>query len=167
MANYTKRTLELENLHGVYDFGGLGGGAGSPRQNTRVFVLDFPEINAGRIQAGSPALALNDTIELCDLDKSTLVTSVVARLETAEGAAATVDIGDENDPDRFLDGLNINGAVNSYNGPVSANVPLVYNADSHLRVQLKTGRAPTTAVLLVAVFSVDMALHAPTDTAVV
>ena len=79
-----------------------------PCQSDRGFVLtktlDTAEYNLG---AGESADILVTPQEL------SLVTRVTAILLTAEGGAATADIGDETDPDGWLDGGDVNGTPNA------------------------------------------------------
>ena len=55
-------------------------------------------------------LTAAEVIEVFDIPKDTFVLAVGVRCETAEGATATIDIGDETNADGFIDGADMNSA---------------------------------------------------------
>lgn len=85
-------------------------------------VLDFAKIAAARAAAGVAALAATDTLEIMPLPPHTFVLGVSATVETVEGAAATIDIGDAGSATRFLSNVDLNAATDV------ASVTTYYNA---------------------------------------
>lgn len=73
-------------------------GAMTPRVFTITKIVDAAENNIG---AGESA-------DFCNTPAKCVVTRVTAVELTAEGGTLTVDIGDEADPDGYLDGGNAN-----------------------------------------------------------
>jgi hypothetical protein len=73
-------------------------GAQTPRHFTITKIVDTADSNIG---AGESA-------DFCNTPATAVVTSVTAVELTAEGGTLTVDIGDEADPDGYLDGGNAN-----------------------------------------------------------
>lgn len=69
---------------------------------SKLFVVE------GECDTSSQNLASGDTAKVLSIPADTFVWRVLAEVETAEGGAATVDIGDGDDPDGFHDGLNVN-----------------------------------------------------------
>ncbi len=76
-------------------------------------VLDFAKIAAARLAADATALTSNDVIEAIPLPAKSLVMAVGLDVTTAEGGTLTIDVGDGDDVDGFLDGVNAN-TVASY-----------------------------------------------------
>jgi hypothetical protein len=70
--------------------------------------LDFAAIAAARLAAGATALAATDVLEVIPIPAKTHVLKVGADVITAEGATLTLDVGDGDDPDGWLDGINAN-----------------------------------------------------------
>ena len=75
--------------------------------------LDFAKIAAARAAAGAAALAATDTLEVLPLPAGTLVLAVGGDVTTAEGATATIDVGDAGSATRFLSNLNLNAVANT------------------------------------------------------
>jgi len=63
--------------------------------------LDFSEV---------PASA-NDVIQAINIPADTLVTEIIVHQETAEGGTATIDVGDGDNADGWLDGADINSST--------------------------------------------------------
>lgn len=84
---------------------------------TRVEVtLDFAKIAAARSAASAAALASADVLEIIPLPAKSLVLRVGADVTTAEGATATMHIGDGADADGFMASVNLNSAASSAMG---------------------------------------------------
>lgn len=63
------------------------------RYTVMEYTIDFAKIAAARTAAGATALAATDTLVLATLPKGALILGGMVKLLTAEGAAATIDIG--------------------------------------------------------------------------
>ena len=50
-------------------------------------------------------------MEVIKVPANTLVTNVALNVTTAEGGTLTIDVGDGDDPDGFLDGVNANATA--------------------------------------------------------
>jgi len=72
--------------------------------------LDFAAIAAARVAASATALAATDVLEVLPVPAGTHVLSVGYEVTTAEGAVATMDVGDGADPNGYLDAVNLNSA---------------------------------------------------------
>jgi hypothetical protein len=81
-------------------------------------VLDFADIALARTAAAATALAANDILEIIPLPAKSLVLSVGMDVTTAEGATATLAIGDGSDDDGFLAATSINSVSSVVNVPV-------------------------------------------------
>lgn len=75
--------------------------------------LDMAAITAARAAAGATALADNDILEVIRVPAKTLVLAAGLDVTTAEGGTCTIDVGDGDTVDGFLDGVNAN-TVASY-----------------------------------------------------
>jgi len=75
-----------------------------------TYFLDFTA--AGKLGDGT-GLAATEDMEIGDLPAGYVHERLDAVLRTAEGEAATLDVGTEADPDGFGDGLNVNGTPNA------------------------------------------------------
>jgi hypothetical protein len=71
-------------------------------------TLDFAEIASYRASAGLTALASSDVYQIFDIAAKTHVLMVGYDVTTAEGATATMHIGDGSDADGFLAAVNLN-----------------------------------------------------------
>ena len=73
--------------------------------------LNFATITTERAAAGLTALTSADVLEVIRVPANTLVTNVALNVTTAEGGTLTIDVGDGDDPDGYLDGVNANAAA--------------------------------------------------------
>ena len=73
--------------------------------------LDFAAITTARAAAGLTALAATDVLEVIRVPANTYVTNVALNVTTAEGGTLTVDVGDGDNPDGYLDGVNANATA--------------------------------------------------------
>jgi hypothetical protein len=106
MARYTD-SLGFNKGTAAYDANGVG-------SVTKLqVVLDFAKITAARSAAGATALTGGDIIEAIPIPAKTSVLAVGLDVTTAEGGTLTVDVGDEDNADGYLDGVNAN-TVASY-----------------------------------------------------
>lgn len=85
--------------------------AGINRVSSITVDLDFAAITTARAAAGLTALAATDVLEVIKVPAQTLVTNVVLEVTTAEGGTLTIDVGDGDDPDGYLDGVNGNATA--------------------------------------------------------
>ena len=85
--------------------------AGINRVSSVTVDLDFAAITTARAAAGLTALTATDVLEVIKVPAKTLVTNVVLEVTTAEGGTLTIDVGDGDDPDGYLDGVNGNAAA--------------------------------------------------------
>tara|TARA_B100001939_G_C16895897_1_gene597573 strand:- start:888 stop:1346 length:459 start_codon:yes stop_codon:yes gene_type:complete len=94
----------------------LGTGAahvakGINKVSTISVKLDFAAITTARAAAGLTALAATDVLEVIRVPANTYVTNVALNVTTAEGGTLTVDVGDGDNPDGYLDGVNANATA--------------------------------------------------------
>lgn len=82
---------------------GLGG-----KMNLIERTIDFKQVADYRASAGLAALGSADVYEILELPAKTLVLRVGYDVTVAEGATATVHIGDGADADGFVVGANLN-----------------------------------------------------------
>jgi urease accessory protein UreE len=75
--------------------------------------LDFAEIAAARAAASAVALANGDTLEVLPLPAGTLVLAAGGDVSKAEGATATIDLGDSGSATRFLSNLDLNAVADT------------------------------------------------------
>lgn len=94
-------------------------------------VLDFKAIAAARLAAGATALAATDTLEVLQLPAGTLVLAAGAQTLTAEGATATMDLGDSGSATRYLSNHDLNSA-SAYNASALAEPRFLASASSVL-----------------------------------
>lgn len=85
--------------------------AGINRVSSVTVDLDFAAITTARAAAGLTALGAADILEVIKVPAQTLVTNVVLEVTTAEGGTLTIDVGDGDDPDGYLDGVNGNATA--------------------------------------------------------
>lgn len=78
--------------------------------NVSSIKLDFAAIAAARSAAGQAAIGAADVLELFTAKAGTWVVAAFVEVVTAEGAAATGQLGDGTDPNGFIEtaGLNLN-----------------------------------------------------------
>jgi len=94
----------------------LGTGAahvakGINKVSTISVDLNFATITTERAAAGLTALAAGDVLEVIRVPANTLVTNVALNVTTAEGGTLTIDVGDGDNPDGYLDGVNANATA--------------------------------------------------------
>jgi hypothetical protein len=108
------------------------------KHNTAVSVisvdLDFAAIKAARTDAGSPALASTDTLQVLPIPAGALVLAVGIDVTKAEGATATVGIGDAGSATRYVTGGNLNSVANTasalsapFLSAAASNITLTFN----------------------------------------
>ena len=138
-----------------------GTAAAYPDNGTRAVVklaveLDFAAITAARTAAGATALAGGDVLEVLRLPAKTQVLAVGLDVTTAEGGTLTIDVGDGDDPDGYLDGVN----ANTIAGYSSSQVTLVEGAPNTLSPALPWGKYYASAD------TIDVKIVNAADTAV-
>jgi hypothetical protein len=120
--------------------------------------LDFAAITTARAAAGLTALAATDVLEVVKIPANTLVLGVALNVTTAEGGTLTIDVGDGDDPDGYLDGVNANTTA-AYITTPSAGTPTglasgkYYTAED--TIDVTTVNAADTAVMSLTVVMVD------------
>ena len=103
------------DTHG-YDKGSAAPSAkGQDLIRVEKVTMNFATITTARLAAGATALGAGDILEAIQIPAKTFVISAGITVTTAEGATQTFDLGDGDDPDGYLDGVNGN-AVAGY-GP--------------------------------------------------
>lgn len=111
---------------------------GDRRSQTNVMFTDRYRVKAADIADGV-GVGAGESVEFCTIKGGSLVFAVRALLRTAEGGTLTIDIGDETDPDGWLDGGNANGTADALialagtEAYVSA-APKFYGSDTGLRM---------------------------------
>jgi hypothetical protein len=85
--------------------------AGINRVSAVSVTLDFAAITTARAAAGLTALTATDVLEVIKVPAKTLVTHVALEVTTAEGGTLTLDVGDGDNPDGYLDGVNGNATA--------------------------------------------------------
>jgi len=85
--------------------------AGINKVSSVTVELNFATITTARSDAGLTALAAADILEVIKVPAQTLVTHVALEVTTAEGGTLTVDVGDGDNPDGYLDGVNANATA--------------------------------------------------------
>ena len=85
--------------------------AGINKVSSVTVDLNFATITSERAAAGLTALAAGDVLEVIKVPANTLVTHVALNVTTAEGGTLTVDVGDGDNPDGYLDGVNANATA--------------------------------------------------------
>jgi hypothetical protein len=106
MATYT-------DTHG-YDKGSAASSAkGLNLIRVEKVTMNFATITTDRVTAGATALGAGDILQALHVPANTFVISAGINVTTVEGATQTFDLGDGDDPDGYLDGVNGN-AVASY-----------------------------------------------------
>lgn len=110
-------------------------------------TLDFAKIAAARLAAGATALAASDVLEVIPLPAKSLVLRVGMDVTTAEGATATLAIGDGDDDNGYLAATSINSVAST-----SAAVALTEGTPNTFTTPLQVGKyygsADTIDVLL-------------------
>ena len=85
--------------------------AGINKVSSVSVELNFATITTERAAAGLTALTSADVLEVIRVPANTLVTNVALNVTTAEGGTLTVDVGDGDNPDGYLDGVNANATA--------------------------------------------------------
>ena len=85
--------------------------AGINKVSSISVELNFATITTERAAAGLTALTSADVLEVIRVPANTYVTSVALNVTTAEGGTLTVDVGDGDNPDGYLDGVNANATA--------------------------------------------------------
>ena len=85
--------------------------AGINKVSSVTVDLNFATITTERAAAGLTALTSADILEVIKVPAQTLVTHVALEVTTAEGGTLTVDVGDGDNPDGYIDGVNANAAA--------------------------------------------------------
>lgn len=111
-------------------------------------TLDFAKIAAARSAAGVAALAATDTLEVLPLPAGALVLAVGAQVTKAEGATATMDVGDSGSATRYLSNADLNATGNTASALTS---PYLYTAAGVLRITLDHSSVDTAVVRIYAV----------------
>lgn len=106
-------------------------------------VLDFAAIAAARSAAGAAALAATDTLEIIPLPAGSAVLMVGADVTKAEGAAATMDVGDGSGATTYLSNVNLNSVAAS-GATVAA--PVFYASADELYITLDHNNIDTAVV---------------------
>jgi len=106
-------------------------------------VLDFAAIAAARAAAGVAALAATDTLEVIPLPAGSTVLMAGADVTTAEGATATMDLGDASGATTYLSNVNLNSVA--ANGATVA-APVFYAAADELYITLDHNSIDTAVV---------------------
>jgi hypothetical protein len=83
-------------IEALGQYGGM-----TPRDFTFTKIVDFAAHNSG----------VGESSDFVNTPEKSVVTRVDGLLLTAEGGVATLDIGDEADPDGWIDGANANGTA--------------------------------------------------------
>lgn len=97
-----------------YKGGIIGGTATGPSYTSQGGLavvevnLDFAAIAAARVAASQAAIAATDVLQVVGVYAGIYVPLAAVQCSTVEGAAATVDVGDGNGANGFLDDFNLN-----------------------------------------------------------
>ena len=118
-----------------------GTAAAYPEVGTRAVTkleveLDFAAIAAARLAAGATALGAGDVLEVLRIPAKTQVLAVGLDVTTVEGGTLTIDVGDGDDPDGYLDGVNANTTA----GYSSSQVTISEGAPNTLSPALPWGK---------------------------
>ncbi len=96
-------------------------------------VLDFAKIAAARAAAGVAALAATDTLDVMPLPAGTTVLMAGVDVTKAEGATATMDLGDGTSATTYMSNVNLNSVAK--NGATVA-APVFYATAGKLMVTI-------------------------------
>ena len=123
----------------------------SPGQGSQeVVTIGTYEITA--------ALALNDVIEMVKVPENATVTRVILGtddLDTGGSPAIVLDVGDDGDTDRFVDGATVGqaGGITDYSNMAMTGFGYTYTADNTIDVLVQvapaTGATTGTVTLVV------------------
>ena len=117
--------------------------------------LNFATITTERGAASLTALTSADVLEVIRVPANTLVTNVALNVTTAEGGTLTVDVGDGDNVDGYLDGLNANAtaAYHTVAGTDAFEAGKYYTAAD--TIDVTTVNAADTAVMKLTAVMVD------------
>lgn len=102
-----------------FNKGGRGIDAmGGNRHHIHVLRLDFAAIAAARAAALVPALIATDTLELINVRPGNFVRLLGWNLVRAEGATATMSVGDAAAAAGYGPAINLNGTPGWFNNPL-------------------------------------------------
>lgn len=133
----------------TYDYQ-VGSAAGVPAfACDRVVVveryLDFAEIAAQRAKDGVAAIAAADVLKVIPIEAGTTVMGAGVRVLKAEGAAATIDLGDSAGAAQFLNDFDINALTP---GLAAATTAKTYEADSYVQVLVNSATVDVAQILV-------------------
>lgn len=113
--------------------------------NVMEYTIDFARIAAARSAAGATALAATDTLVLATLPKGTLILGGMVKLLTAEGAAATIDLGITGSLTLFANDFDCNTTVGTI---VAGTTAAALTADTAVVMTVNTNSTDVAKVLL-------------------
>ena len=96
-------------------------------------VLDFAAIASARSAAGAAALAATDTLDVIPLPAGSTVLMVGVDVTTAEGATATMDVGDGSGATTYMSNVDLNSVA--ANGATVA-APVFYGSADKIMITL-------------------------------
>lgn len=120
---------------------------GPMREGWIEVELDFAKIAAARSAAGATALASTDTLVLFPTFPGQTVLAVGAYLQKAEGAAATIDVGDAASGTRYFSNLDLNATAGTYSVS-TLDAPHVYNVTTGVVITIDSNSIDTAVVHL-------------------
>jgi hypothetical protein len=91
-----------------YNKGSAAHNANTSAAYCTTVEMDFAAITAARLAAGATALGAGDILQAIPVPAKTYVLKAGIDVTTAEGATQTFDLGDGDDADGYLDGVNGN-----------------------------------------------------------
>jgi len=126
MTDYTD-SLGFNKGTAGYDANGLS-------SVTKISVeLDFAKIAAARSAAGAAALAATDTLVVMPIPAGSTILMAGVNVTKAEGAVATMDLGDGSGATTYLSNVNLNSVA--ANGATVA-APVFYATANALKVTI-------------------------------
>lgn len=163
-AMFGAALMATYNYKGGYSAGTNRGMQAQPGSFNVVDIkLDFAAIAAARSAAGQAALAATDVMEVVPVRAGTWVPAVFVDCTTAEGAAATIDVGDGAAANGFLDDFSLN-AVAWGSSLITTSYSLataggkLYTADDTIDVLVNSNNVDV-AVMHLVIPMVDMRLY--------
>lgn len=122
------------------------------RTSVMRYVIDFAKIAAARSAAGAAALASTDTLVLATLPKGTHIVGGMVKLLTAEGAAATIDLGMTGSLTLFANDFDCNTTVGTI---VAGTTALALTADTNVVMTVNSNSMDVAKVEL-AIIVIDV-----------
>lgn len=110
--------------------------------------LDFAAIAAARAAAGAAALAATDTLQIIPLPAGSTVLALGADVTKAEGAVATIDVGDTSSAITYLSNVNLNSVAKS---AATVAAPIYYGAGDNLYVTIDSNNIDVAVVRIWAI----------------